>query len=70
MNEARKTPQIDLAARPRARRRAAGIVAQYIHELSHRHPRPRQLPGTAPEEADMTTSRMPAVSEPAYSEAA
>jgi hypothetical protein len=48
MNEARKAPQIDLAARPRARRRAAGIVAQYIHDLSERHPRPRQLPSTAP----------------------
>jgi hypothetical protein len=48
MNEARKAPQIDLAARPRVRRRAAGIVAQYIHELSQRHPRPQQLPSTAP----------------------
>jgi len=48
MNEARKEPQIDLAARPRARRRAAGIVAQYIHELSQRHPSPPQVASHAP----------------------
>jgi hypothetical protein len=48
MNEARKTTRIDSVSRPRARRRAAGVVAQYIRELSGRHARPTPLTTTAP----------------------
>jgi hypothetical protein len=37
MNDARTTPEIDSPRPLRAQRRAAGLVAQYIHELSGRH---------------------------------
>jgi hypothetical protein len=33
---------------PRARRRAAGVVAQYIHELSERHAEDARSLATAP----------------------
>jgi hypothetical protein len=36
MKDARKTQKLDLAS-ARAHRRADGIVAQYLHELSDRH---------------------------------
>jgi hypothetical protein len=39
MKDERRSPD---AARARARRRAAGLVAQYIHELSQRHAVARQ----------------------------
>jgi hypothetical protein len=42
MNEARATPEAVLLRPLRARLRAAGVVAQYIHELSDRHARARQ----------------------------
>jgi hypothetical protein len=41
MNDARTTPQTDPAGSLRARRREAGLVAQYIHERSERHARSR-----------------------------
>lgn len=34
MEDVRTTPKIDTTTRLRARRGAAGLVAQYIHELS------------------------------------
>jgi hypothetical protein len=37
MNEARPTREADSPRPLRAQRRAAGLVAQYIHELSERH---------------------------------
>jgi hypothetical protein len=37
MNDSRITPEVDSLRRLRAQRREAGLVAQYIHELSERH---------------------------------
>ena len=37
MNDARMTVGIDSPGPLRAQRRAAGLVAEYIHELSDRH---------------------------------
>jgi hypothetical protein len=42
MNEARNKPQIDSRRPLRARRREAGLVAEYIHDLSDRHAGERQ----------------------------
>ena len=39
MNQARSNPEIDSRRPLRARRREAGLVAEYIHELSDRHGR-------------------------------
>jgi hypothetical protein len=46
MDDRRVRPEI---GRDRARRRAAGLVAQYIHELSQRHTASRRVgPGSGP----------------------
>jgi hypothetical protein len=37
MKEARSNPQFDSRRPLRAQRREAALVAEYIHELSHRH---------------------------------
>jgi hypothetical protein len=57
MNDQRNSRDI---AGARARRRAAGLVAQYIHELSQRHATRRRRDGesnaqTAPEAREALT---------------
>jgi hypothetical protein len=62
MNDPRRTPEIDSPRLPRAERRAAALVAEYIHELSDRHARTRrgepggrrQQPGSAIHTKDLT----------------
>jgi hypothetical protein len=39
---ARATRETVPATQPRTRRHAAGLVAQYVHELSERHARDRR----------------------------
>ena len=48
MNDVRETPEIDPL---RAERSAAALVAQYIHELSARHPRADARPKGAERDA-------------------
>jgi hypothetical protein len=43
MNDRRTSPGIDSPRPLRAERRAAGLVAEYIHELSDRHAGPRDV---------------------------
>ena len=51
MNDARETPKIDTPEPIRAERRAAALVAQYIHELSTRHTRGEESPKRAERDA-------------------
>jgi hypothetical protein len=51
MKDQRNSPDV---AGARARRRAAGLVAQYIHELSQRHAA-RRLSPTAPKATETPT---------------
>jgi hypothetical protein len=43
MNDRRSTPGIDSPRPLRGERRAAGLVAEYIHELSDRRAGPREV---------------------------
>jgi hypothetical protein len=73
---ARTTPKMDAPRPLRARRRAEGLVAQYIHELSGRHAGTRHR--SAALAGHIRTRRVAeqepeaelAGAEPAYSEAA
>jgi hypothetical protein len=46
MNDAPTAPQTDAPRRVRAQRRADGLVAQYVHELSDRHAATRRRAGS------------------------
>ena len=58
MSPARPAHETDTARPLRAERRTAGLVAQYIHEISDRHAGARAAAATGP--ADGITRREPA----------